>query len=113
MKPAPNIARKYWRLGADSTLKDVIYAIRADEAHHRHDYFYYIGFFNLKGILFVWFPRISYLFIFLVLSFSSRTVLVHLYPNLMYSFRTINHTLAELKSTDENPFPPGREPSSH
>ncbi|KAJ8555248.1 hypothetical protein K7X08_012744 [Anisodus acutangulus] len=33
--PAPAIAIDYWRLPADSTLKDVITVIRADEAHHR------------------------------------------------------------------------------
>ncbi|KAL3619126.1 Aldehyde oxidase 3 [Castilleja foliolosa] len=34
-KPAPAIAIDYWRLPADSTLKDVVTVIRADEAHHR------------------------------------------------------------------------------
>ncbi|KAM7510672.1 hypothetical protein LguiB_009547 [Lonicera macranthoides] len=33
--PAPAIAIDYWRLPLDSTLKDVIKVIRADEAHHR------------------------------------------------------------------------------
>ncbi|KAH0993612.1 hypothetical protein GBA52_005095 [Prunus armeniaca] len=33
--PAPAIAIDYWRLPKDSTLKDVITVIRADEAHHR------------------------------------------------------------------------------
>ncbi|KAM3322569.1 ubiquinol oxidase 2, mitochondrial [Capsicum chacoense] len=33
--PAPAIAIDYWRLPADSTLKDVVTVIRADEAHHR------------------------------------------------------------------------------
>jgi len=33
-KPAPTIAKKYWWLGENSTMKDVILAIRADEAHH-------------------------------------------------------------------------------
>ena len=32
---APPIAVKYWRLGEDATLRDVILAIRADEAIHR------------------------------------------------------------------------------
>ncbi|GJS65526.1 ubiquinol oxidase, mitochondrial-like protein [Tanacetum coccineum] len=32
---APAIAIDYWRLPKDSTLKDVITVIRADEAHHR------------------------------------------------------------------------------
>ncbi|KAK2969194.1 hypothetical protein RJ640_024525 [Escallonia rubra] len=33
--PAPAIAIDYWCLPPDSTLKDVIKVIRADEAHHR------------------------------------------------------------------------------
>ncbi|KAI7756309.1 hypothetical protein M8C21_029546 [Ambrosia artemisiifolia] len=33
--PAPAIAIDYWRLPKDSTLKEVITVIRADEAHHR------------------------------------------------------------------------------
>lgn len=33
--PAPAIAIDYWRLPKDSTLRDVVMVIRADEAHHR------------------------------------------------------------------------------
>ncbi|KAK1304065.1 hypothetical protein QJS10_CPB11g00067 [Acorus calamus] len=33
--PAPAIAIDYWRLPSDSTLRDVVLAVRADEAHHR------------------------------------------------------------------------------
>ncbi|KAG9129667.1 hypothetical protein Leryth_017740 [Lithospermum erythrorhizon] len=33
--PAPAIAKDYWRLPKDATLRDVIIVIRADEAHHR------------------------------------------------------------------------------
>jgi ubiquinol oxidase len=33
--PAPAIARHYWQLPADATLRDVVLAVRADEAHHR------------------------------------------------------------------------------
>ncbi|XP_078148192.1 ubiquinol oxidase 1a, mitochondrial-like [Carex rostrata] len=33
--PAPAIAIDYWRLSPDATLKDVVLAVRADEAHHR------------------------------------------------------------------------------
>eukprot|EP00794_Sanderia_malayensis_P003766 gene3766-4288_t len=32
---APEIAKKYWRLPEDALMRDVILAIRADEAHHR------------------------------------------------------------------------------
>jgi len=32
---APQIAIDYWKLAADARLRDVIMAIRADEAHHR------------------------------------------------------------------------------
>ncbi|KAL1556917.1 Aldehyde oxidase 3 [Salvia divinorum] len=34
-QPAPAIAIDYWRLPPNSTLKDVVTVIRADEAHHR------------------------------------------------------------------------------
>ncbi len=33
--PAPAIARRYWGLGEDATLRDVVLVVRADEAHHR------------------------------------------------------------------------------
>ena len=33
--PAPEIAKRYWGLPADATLRDVVLVIRADEAHHR------------------------------------------------------------------------------
>jgi ubiquinol oxidase len=33
--PAPAIARHYWMLPADATLRDVVLVIRADEAHYR------------------------------------------------------------------------------
>ena len=33
--PAPQIAIDYWELGEDATLRDVIIAVRADEAGHR------------------------------------------------------------------------------
>lgn len=33
--PAPQIAIEYWKLPVDSRLRDVILAVRADEAHHR------------------------------------------------------------------------------
>ena len=32
---APVIARHYWKLPDDATLRDVILVVRADEAHHR------------------------------------------------------------------------------
>ncbi len=32
---APEIARKYWRLGSDASLRDVVLAVREDEAGHR------------------------------------------------------------------------------
>ncbi|PWN47851.1 alternative oxidase [Violaceomyces palustris] len=34
--PAPEVAKEYWQLGDESKLVDVIKAIRADEATHRH-----------------------------------------------------------------------------
>ena len=33
--PAPDIARHYWQLPDDATLRDVVLVVRADEAHHR------------------------------------------------------------------------------
>jgi ubiquinol oxidase len=33
--PAPYIAKHYWKLPADATLRDVVLKVRADEAHHR------------------------------------------------------------------------------
>jgi ubiquinol oxidase len=32
---APEIARRYWSLPEDATLRDVVLVVRADEAHHR------------------------------------------------------------------------------
>ena len=33
--PAPAIAKAYWMLPEDATLRDVLLVVRADEAHHR------------------------------------------------------------------------------
>jgi ubiquinol oxidase len=33
--PAPGIAKRYWSLPEESTLRDVVLVVRADEAHHR------------------------------------------------------------------------------
>lgn len=33
--PAPEIARKYWKMGEQGTMLDLLYYIRADEAKHR------------------------------------------------------------------------------
>jgi ubiquinol oxidase len=33
--PAPEIARHYWKMPDDATLRDVVLVVRADEAHHR------------------------------------------------------------------------------
>jgi ubiquinol oxidase len=32
---APEIAKRYWGLSDDATLRDVVLVVRADEAHHR------------------------------------------------------------------------------
>jgi hypothetical protein len=32
---APSIAKDYWRLDKDATIKDVLYAVRSDESTHR------------------------------------------------------------------------------
>ncbi|KAF8984968.1 alternative oxidase-domain-containing protein [Cyathus striatus] len=34
-RPAPNIAIDYWRLPANATMLDVLYAVRSDETSHR------------------------------------------------------------------------------
>ena len=34
-RPAPQIAIDYWNLGLDASLRDVVIAVRADEAGHR------------------------------------------------------------------------------
>lgn len=33
--PAPQIAKRYWGLADNATLRDVVLVVRADEAHHR------------------------------------------------------------------------------
>jgi ubiquinol oxidase len=33
--PAPAIAKRYWNLPDEATLRDVVLVVRADEAHHR------------------------------------------------------------------------------
>jgi ubiquinol oxidase len=33
--PAPELAKRYWGLPDDATLRDVVLVVRADEAHHR------------------------------------------------------------------------------
>ncbi len=33
--PAPQIAKKYWRLSDNAMMKDVLLMVRADEANHR------------------------------------------------------------------------------
>ena len=33
--PAPEIAKRYWGLPEDATLRDVVLVVRADEAYHR------------------------------------------------------------------------------
>lgn len=33
--PAPEIAKRYWALPDNATLRDVVLVVRADEAHHR------------------------------------------------------------------------------
>ena len=35
-KQAPEIARDYWKLGEDATMRDLLLSVRADEACHSH-----------------------------------------------------------------------------
>lgn len=46
--PAPAIAIDYWRLPPNSTLRDVVMVVRADEAHHR-DVNHYASDIHLQG----------------------------------------------------------------
>ncbi len=41
--PAPQIAIDYWQLPKDATLRDVVIAVRADEAEHRDVNHYMVG----------------------------------------------------------------------
>jgi threonyl-tRNA synthetase len=34
--PAPSIARAYWKLKPDATMRDLVLVVRADEACHSH-----------------------------------------------------------------------------
>ena len=40
-RPAPKIAIDYWNLGSDASLRDVVVAVRADEAGHRDKNHYF------------------------------------------------------------------------
>ena len=40
--PAPQIAIDYWNLPEDATLRDVVIAVRADEAEHRDVNHYFV-----------------------------------------------------------------------
>jgi hypothetical protein len=35
-RQAPEVAKKYWRLGENGTMRDLLLAVRADEACHAH-----------------------------------------------------------------------------
>ena len=35
-QPAPKLAKRYWRMPEDATVRDLIVAVRADEASHSH-----------------------------------------------------------------------------
>ncbi|KAJ9707607.1 hypothetical protein PVL29_002580 [Vitis rotundifolia] len=53
--PAPAIAIDYWRLPPDSTLRDVVMVVRADEAHHR-DVNHYASDIHYQGLQLKEFP---------------------------------------------------------
>ena len=36
MLQVPEIARDYWKLGEDATMRDLLLSVRADEACHSH-----------------------------------------------------------------------------
>lgn len=82
LRPAPEIARSYWRLDQKSTMLDVLEAVRSDEANHR-----YVRFLYCK---------------------LSRSILIIILSSLS-SF--VNHTLAELQPNDFNPFAQGEPPA--
>lgn len=55
--PAPAIAIDYWRLPPNSTLRDVVVVVRADEAHHR-DVNHFASVRNGLTILTNWFSNL-------------------------------------------------------
>jgi ubiquinol oxidase len=48
--PAPKIARDYWTLAPDATLRDVVIAVRADEAGHRDRNHYFADVLNVGAL---------------------------------------------------------------
>lgn len=46
--PAPNIAKRYYRLPDDATIRDVVLHVRADECMHR-DFNHMLGDKHFKG----------------------------------------------------------------
>ena len=50
MKPAPEIARQYYRLPEDATIRDVVLHIRADESYHRDTNHYLSNLYREGGI---------------------------------------------------------------
>jgi ubiquinol oxidase len=52
--PAPDLAKRYWSLPDDATLRDVVLVVRADEAHHRdvnHSFANEIGGLPTNGVI--------------------------------------------------------------
>ena len=53
--PAPQIAKNYWKLADNAMMRDVLLAVRADEATHRqyvNKYFVFSGGYCFKYFLF-------------------------------------------------------------
>jgi ubiquinol oxidase len=79
-REVPQIAKDYWRMGPDATMKDLILAVRADESNHRY-----------------------------VLPSSpscppTSSFLSSAGADLGSVYSCTNHTLADLKPDDVNPF---------
>ena len=49
--PAPQIAKSYWKLPDNAMMKDVLLAVRADEATHRQ-YVYGLRSFSINKVLY-------------------------------------------------------------
>ena len=57
--PAPAIAIDYWQLAPDATLRDVVFVVRADEAHHR-DVNHFASVYLLLYLFIYFFPKLTF-----------------------------------------------------
>ena len=55
--PAPQIAKNYWRLSDNAMMRDVLLAVRADEANHRE---YVKNFFRVQFLKIIFGFRVNH-----------------------------------------------------